>query len=803
MARDFYYALRVLRRNPGYAAAAMLCLALGIGVNSTAFSMMDELFLRRLPVPSPDRVVRIERSTQDAACSYGEFEEMRVRIASALAGLAAVDEAPTGLDSGGINQIIVAEAVSANFAETLWLHPQIGRWFVPADEAPAAERVAVLSDHAWTERFGRDPAALGKLVRIETRWYRVVGVAPAAFRGTAPPVAAEVWVPMRAMYRDLLSTVDGRKRRRVRLIARLAEGVTTARAQAVVEAIDGELRPGRVEPLVVSVAEGAAFPGARRVAGPLTALLGAVSAIVLLIACVNVANLLLSRAAVRRREVALRRALGAARWRLARQTMAESLVLASGGAGIGVVFGYCTNRLLLRYLTMIPETHSLSAVTLEVSWRVMAFAAAAALLSAVLFTLSAVLEQSRGDVMPAIKGEAAPRSGRRQRDVYVVAQVGLSLVLLVAAGLLVRALQHAEHIAPGYSMDHRLSARIYISEPEYNADTARDFFARVLETVRAMPGVRGAALSYSVPMGFPVDTGGCAAASRGATPQRMGGGNVISPGYFDTLGIPLVAGRDFRDDDRMSSPEPVVINQTLAERFWPRGGAVGQRVWLGCDPARASERMVIGVTGDSKQIALDEPAAGYAYGLHSPAPEEIMGFMALTVHTSGTPAAFAAPLRTVLRRLDPDLRIYEMNTLREYAALSLWKVRWQAGLIGGFGGLAIVLAAIGMYGVVAYAVAQRTREIGIRMAIGARKADVLWMVLGRSLRLTALGIAIGLALSAVSTRLLAAFLYGVSPWDGVAFAGAALAWLGIATLASFVPARRAAQVDPAAALRWE
>jgi putative ABC transport system permease protein len=417
--------------------------------------------------------------------------------------------------------------------------------------------------------------------------------------------------------------------------------------------------------------------------------------------------------------------------------------------------------------------------------------------------MASAFEFRGGDLTAGLKGAVASVRGRRRRDAYVVAQVALSLVLLVAAGLLVRALQHAQHIAPGYEADHRLSARIYISEPEYNAGTARAFFGRVLETVRAMPGVRAAALSYSVPMGFPNNGGGCAAASRHGAPQRLTGGNDVSRGYFETLGIPLAAGRDFEDADRGRVPQLLIVNQTLAARLWPGENAVGKRLWTGCDPERAREAAVIGVARDSKYMALDEPAGGYVYSLHSPAPEELMGFMALTLHTAGDPAAFGGPLRTALRRIDPGLRIYEMRTLEEYAALSLWKVRWQAALIGGFGALALVLAAIGMYGVVAYAVAQRTREIGIRMAIGAQKRDVLWMVLARGLRLTAAGIAIGLALSAASTRLLRAFLYGVSPWDGVAFGGAALLWLAIAAAASFVPARRAAQVDPAVALRWE
>jgi predicted permease len=802
MLHDLRYALRLLRRNPGYALAATLCLALGIGVNTTAFSMVNELFFRPLPVPQAGRLVRVERGADDYPCSWREYEDLRTRTRSAFAGLAAIVDNPTALDTDGINGIIVAESVSVNFAEALGLRPQIGRWFGPEDAALTAEPVGVLSDHAWSERYGRSPSVLGKLVRIETRFYRVVGVAPPDFRGVAPPVATEIWVPMTAMFRQLLSDPAERQRPHVRLIARLAGGVPPARAQAILRAADAEVRPGRNVPLNVVSAAGASFTGAREVAGPVTGLLAGVSAIVLLIACVNVANLLLSRAAARRRETALRRALGAGRRQLARQAIAESLLLATGGAALGLFCGAAANRLLLRYLDIIPETHSLSAVSLPVDWRVVLFGAACSLAAAVLFTLSSAFEHSRDDLLTAIKGGAAPFRTRR-RDAYVVAQVALSLVLLVAAGLLLRALDRARRIDPGFALDHRLSARIYISAPEYNAATARVFFDRVLAEVRAMPGVRAAALGYGVPLGFPQMDGGCAAPSKTAAPIRPNGGNNVSPGYFATLGIPLVAGRDFRPEDRDASPAAVIIDQALAARFWPGADPIGRRIFHGCDPARAAEAVAVGVARDSKYNALDEPARGAVFTIHAPAPVELMGFMALTVHTDGDPAAFAAPLRAALRRIDPALRIYEMRTLEEIASLSLWRVRWQAALIACFGSLAIVLAALGMYGVIAYAVAQRTREIGIRMAIGAQKSDVLRMVLHRGLHLTAAGIAIGLALSAASTRLLRSFLYGVSPWDAVAFTAASLLWLLIAMLASYLPARRAAQVDPSIALRWE
>ena len=698
----------------------------------------------------------------------------------------------------------MAEAVTANFASALGLQAQVGRWFVPEEEARGAEPVAVLSDGAWARRFGRRPDVIGQRVRIETQWYRVVGVAPAGFISASPPHASEVWVPLASQpyARELLAMPGERDRPKVRLIGRLAPGVQPRAAESEVRAVDAQVwreyprdkpTPGR---LLVAVASGTG-PAVRPVAFHIAALLIIVTGIVLLIACVNVANLLLSRSAVRRREMAVRQALGASRWRLARQTLAESLTLAAGGVVFGLMFAIWTNRLLVRSMPAIPH---LGFVTLDMTlnWRVMVCAMVAAFASALLFSLSPAVEQSQPDLTPALKSEAGGLRRMRQRDIYVVAQVALSLVLLIAATLLVRALRHAGDIDPGFAMDHRLTARIYVSEPEYTPETGRLFFARVLEQARATPGVLAATLSYAIPLNF-ADSG-CTATDLIAKPKR-GGSDLIVPGYFDAMRIPLVAGRDFAPSDLAGSPKVAIVNQTLAARYWPGESAVGKSLWLGCDPKRPRAKAeVVGVARDAKYGSLDEDPKPFVY---SALGQDWVGFMAVTVHTAGPPAAFAEPLRSLLRGLDANLRIYEMAPLEEMTAQSLWQVRWEASLLGSLGLLAIVLAAVGLYGVVAYTVAQRTREIGVRMAMGAQTSDVLWMVLGRGLRLTAIGIAIGLALSALVTRFLGSFLYGLSPLDGVSFAAAASFWIVTAMVASYWPAKRAARVDPVVALRWE
>jgi predicted permease len=807
--QDLHYAVRVLRRNPGYTLTAMVCLALGIGVNSTVFTMVDELFWQPLPVPQSSRVVAIGRTSEGTTCSYRNYLEFERRTAPPdgrlLSGVLAYDDTGTSLDVDGVSQIIMAEAVSANFAEILQLPAQVGRWFRPEDERPGSDPVAVLSDGAWERRFGRSMTAIGRRVRIETQWYRVVGVAPRGFLGVSPPHTMEIWVPFTSQpyVTELLANAGERERPRVRLIGRLAAGTGMRAAEAALQSVDAQIRRDfpRDNPssgaLTVAIAAGASMPAVREMAAPISIMLLSVTGIVLLIACVNVANLLLSRSAVRRREMAVRQALGASRWRLARQTLAEGIVLAAGGAALGLLFGYGANRLLARSIPALPHMGKVM-LDLSVNWRVAVFAAAAALASAVLFTLSPAIEHSRPDLTASLKGEGAGVRRMRQRDVYVIAQVALSLTLLIAATLVVRALQHAQGIDPGFAMDHRLAARIYVSEPEYTPESGRLFLTRLLDTVRAAPGVRNATLSYTTPLS--ISDSLCASATPNARPRRASS-DVVVPGYFDTIKIPILRGRQFAPTDQPGSPPVAIVNQTFAARNWPNEDPLGKTVWLGCDtkqPRTMTE--VVGMARDAKYESLDEAPRKFVY---RPLAQSWVGFVAVIVETSGSPGEFTAPLRALLHRLDSNLRVYEIETLEQDASESLWKVRWQASLLAVFGGLAMLLAAVGLYGVVAYSVAQRTREIGVRLAMGAQRADVLWMVLARGLGLTAAGIGVGLALSAAVMRLLAMLLYGMSPLDPVAFTVASLGWMAVAMLASYVPARRAMRVDPVVALRWE
>ena len=802
---DLHNGARVIRRNPGYAIAAILCLALGIGVNSTVFSLLDGMYLRMLPVPHPERVVAIDRDGgmpvfwRDYLALPGELR--------AFSRVAASQTRGTFMDVERANFGIVAETVSVNYADVLQIKPALGRWFLPSDESPGAEPSVVISGHLWTAHFHRDPSVIGQSVRVENQWYHVIGVAADDFRGISPPIEIDAWLPLvafpifQSQLRDALSPGPA-----VALTGRLAPHQTVERATAEIAVIDAQFRRAhpRIQhfdtPMTVRAFRGIVSPESRRTVRPIAMLLLAVGMIVLLIACVNVANLLLSRAAVRQREMALRRSLGASRSRLVRQGLAESILLALGGAALGILSGYWADRALSAWLPASIPQSVIRGIYLEMNWRVAAFTAVVALICAVLFSLAPALEGSSVDLLSALKTDvpSGQRRRLRQRDLYVIAQVTLSLVLLIAAALLLRALQHTSHINPGFATDHRIYIRLFTPEPDFTPDGSTRLFTRLLDEARALPGVRAATLSFDV-LGF-MD-GECATVDRGS-PATQANINVVEPNYFEMMRVPLLQGRNFASYDRPQSPRVIVVNETMARRWWPGQDAIGKVVWLGCgNEASRVPAQVIAVARDSKYSALDEDPRPFFYV--SRLQVWWNGFFALILQTTGDPHAVTEPLIKLVRTGGPNLRMYELRTFNDLVTLSLWRVRWQANLLAAFGLLAIVLSVIGLYGVVAYTVAQRTREIGVRMALGAQKRDVQWMVLAHGLRLTVAGILAGLAVSSVVMRLLRSFLYGVSPLDPAAFVGAALAWLLIAMLASYVPAQRAARVDPAISLRYE
>jgi predicted permease len=801
---DISFAFRMFRKNPGFAATAVLCLALGIGVNAAIFSALNYALLSPLAVPGSSRVVEMTRGT-DALFSYPDYKDFRDRNRS-FAGLAASNITESSLDAAGSSALAAAETVSGNYGEVMGVRPMLGRWFAAGEERSSAGLApAVISYGAWQRLFGGDPGALGKQVRSESRWCIVVGVAPREFTGALKPWTTDIWVPLEAwaqQYPNMAAGLRDRKNLRVLMFGRLRPGATVEQATAEMNTLDQQLRTeyrrdmARAVPITARLARGVAFPKDRLKSGPVMALLMGVVGLVLLIACVNVGNLLLARAMGRRREVSIRLALGATRRRIIAQCLTESLLLALTGGALGLMFGYWTCRFLESLAPGVLRPN------LALDGRVLAFTLAVSFVASVVFGLAPALRSARVDVLGALKGDTpVHQSGGRfhLRQVPVVAQVAVSLSLMIAAGLFLRALKSTSETDPGFAVDHRLAAQVYISPPEYTPETGRVFYRTALDRVRGLAGVRSASLTYLLPLTEQMSQ--CAATENGSS-WIQARDSIIDAGYLATMRIELVAGRDFSAADRPSRPAVRIVNESLAGRLWPGQNPVGQRlrVGAGCEQGRGTLAEVVGVAKDSRNKSLGEPPAPQVY---RPFSQNYVGLATLVVETAGDPALMAAPLRQALLELDRSLRIYDVRTLGNIVAESYWQVRWEASALGAFGILALGLAAVGLYGVVAYNVAQRTREIGVRMAIGARPSDVFRLVIGQGMALTCAGVALGLALAFALTRFFASMLYGLSPTDGVTFTGAALVWIAIAMLASYLPARRAAKVDPIVALRYE
>jgi len=782
---DFSRAVRRIRRNPGYALTAMLCLALALGVNTTLFSFLDSLYFRRLPAPEADRIVQIDRKSGDF-CTMRGFLEFRDGLRSVQA--AAKERSVDPMEVDHTTFMVQVEGVSANYPQVLRLGTTIGAWF-RADANSAGDPEAVISYRLWQTRFGGDASVVGKRVRVLSSYFRIAGVGPREFTGTFSPMRMDVWVPLSASVN-----------RRVDLIARLAPGATLANAAAELGVVGARVRAAypRDELLQTAVrvqpASGFLWQGGRETFMPIVKLLSAVAGVVLLIACVNVANLLLSRAAVRRREMAIRQSLGASRARLFRETLAEGLVLAAGGLLLGILFGHWTGSALEWALPGVPFA-LYQGLRFGIDWRVALFLALAGIVCAILFSLPPALACSRQGLNRAIKGYESRNS--RQREIYSVVQVALSLTLLIATGLLVRALDRVQGIEPGFSIDHRLFVNLSTSDRGSVKKDNTPLFSSLVQQARELPGVEDATLAGGAFPNVGVD---CAAPSRESAKEAWT--NTVDPNYFDLMGIPIMRGSGFAPAESSNGISHVIVNQTMARTFWPRGGAVGKTVWLGgCEGDVPKPGTVIGVARDAKYHTFNEEPQALYYVSSRQDPEK--SFYALIVRTAGDPRQWTKPVLALVQRRGGDMIIYDSGTLGDAVARSLWEVKWQASLLAALGLLAIVLAAIGVYGVVACSVAQRTREIGVRMALGAAPLDVQWMVLAHGLRITAIGIALGLLLSAATVRLLRGFLYGLSPFDPIAFAAASLAWIVIAMLASWYPAGRATRVDPMTALNFE
>jgi predicted permease len=819
MFQDLSFGLRMLLKNPGFTLIAIITLALGVGANTAIFSIVNALLLRPLPgVVEPERLVQVGRTREDGvfdSLSYPDYLDYREQ-STVFSGIAVYFKTPLHLgnaETEGRAERVRGELVSGGYFSTLGTKAALGRTLTPADDtAPGANPVAVIGYDLWQRSFGADVAIVGKTIKLNAQPFTVIGVAVEGFEGTIVGGATEVWLPisMFAAARPLedakgnylaergMQWIDG--------FARLKPGVSLQQAQAEMTAIAQRLArayPNTNEKVGVQLAPHfGMWPGDRADAQQFTELLLLAAGLTLLVACANIANLLFARATARQKEIGVRMALGAGRARIVRQLLTESLLLALLGGLAGLVVARLAGDFIMRFWT--PRSyHGLQAsLDLGLDVRVLAFAFAVSLVTGIVFGLAPAWQAARTDLLPVLKDGAASGRAPRQarlRGALIVGQIALSLVVLVGAGLCMRTLHNVRSINRGYGVDRVLTAEIDLGRQGYSEEGGRGFYQRLLERVQALPGVEAASLARRSPlsgqMGTPVRPEGLPE-NIPSTGVRF---NIVTPRHPETIGLRLLRGRDFNAQDTARAPGVGIINEALARSMWGEQNPLGRVLFA--RTSRGRQRIeVIGVVNDARYGSALQPPHMYLY---LPVTQEYQSGMVLHVKMAGDPALLSAGVQREVRTLDPNLPIYNVRTLSAQLDQVLASQRVAAALISSLGLLALLLAGIGLYGVMAYAVAQRTREIGIRIALGANRADVQKLIVRQGMKLALMGVALGLLASFVSTRVLKGLLFGVSATDPLTFIVIALLLIFVALLACYIPVRRAAKVDPIIALRYE
>ena len=802
--QDLRYAARILWKNPGFTAVAVIALALGIGANTAIFSVVNTVLLRPLPYKTPEQLVMVWEDAskhgypQDtpAAANFVDWRDQN----SVFTGMAAIADMNFNLTGAGDPERLKGREVSANLFPLLGVDPQLGRVFDAAEDQPGAQRVALLSHRLWQRRFGGDQNIIGKVLTLNNEGYTVVGVMPARFQ--FPANDDELWVPIAFTPQEAAN----RNRHYLQVVARMKPGVTLEQAQSEMTTIGARLEqqyPQSNADLGVAVTSLHEYL-VGDIKPALLVLLGAVG-LVLLIACANVANLLLARAAIRQKEIALRVALGARRWRLLRQFLTESVLLSALGGVAGLVIAYA-GLLLLR--AFIPQNIS-QAREISLDLKVLGFTLGVSLLTGLIFGLAPAIQAMRFNQSETLKeggrDSVTGRSGKRLRGLLVTAEVAVSLVLLIGAGLLINSFLRLRNIDPGFDAGNLLTMKIELPEPKYAEFEKRTaFYSDLVQRVQALAGVRSAAVTTNLPLYRQGNSISVRIEGRPDPPpgqELIVVTRVISPGYFDTMSIPLLAGRQLSDQDTENTPNAIVISETMAHRFWPGEDAVGKRISAGRVRTDADWIQVVGVVKDVRQFELNAAPRPQMYLSYRQggffAPED------LVVRTDVEPASLAATVRKTVWEIDKDQPVSDIRTMDEILAESIARQRFSMLLLGVFAGVALLLAAVGIYGVMSYSVAQQTHEIGIRMALGATTGAVLKMAVGYGLKLVVAGVVIGLIAAFALTRLMSTLLFGVTPTDPATFAIISLLLVVVAGVASYVPARRATKVDPLIALRYE
>ena len=809
--QEIRYSLRVIAKSPGFAAIAILTLALGIGANTTIFSWINSALLNPVPgISNPDEVVSLtlnKPGEKPFPFTYPDIEALR-KGQQSLTGITACGFAQTSLAGKGKPERVWGMVASANYFDVLGVRPILGRGFLPEEDAkPGGAPVAVISYRLWQARFGSNPEIVGQTIGINQHPYTIVGVTPAVFQGSQTGVRTDIWVPMmmEAQFEPLGDLLNDHHQFWLLAFGRLKPGIRLEQAQQEMTL--------RLKPEVESYPDEhkghesvTVYPlwrnpfGLNQFLSTLLPILMCIAGMVLLLACANVANLMLVRSVGRRRELAIRLSLGASRWQLARHLLVESLILALAGGVVALLITFWTQGTLMKFM---PATDYPVSLSVKADRTVLLATLGISVLTGVIFGILPALRASREAPVAILKEDTGSASvgvkKARLASSLVVAQISLSLLLLVCAGLFIRSFLSAQLINPGFNSHNVLIATYDLFTAGYSEASGTEFDRQLAAKLEAQPGIQSVALTNRVPLGF--GGGSTSVKPEGYVSQSDESMEtedaIITPNYFRTLQIPIVEGRDFTLQDSAKSQRVTIVNEEFVNRYWPKQGAIGKRLYSDLPKEWLT---VVGVARNNKVNWLNEKPTPFVY---LPLYQMYTPSMIINARVIGDPLTFAKTIENTVHELNSDLAVFDVTTLELRNQFASFGQRVAGAFVGAFGLLALILAAVGIYGVTAYSTRQRTHEIGIRIALGAAKHDVLRLVLGHGLRLTLGGVGLGLTLSFVLTRFLGSLLLGVTSTDALTFSSVAMLLCAVALLACFLPARRAMRVDPIVALRYE